>query len=83
MLPSMDPLHATIEEFAADGYTHIEVTSPPMSHDKVETDQLAPAHLDGLSVGASKLLSCELDSGSAATQAPSSPSRRSMAIPSR
>ena len=28
MLPSMDPLHATIEEFAADGYTHIEGHRP-------------------------------------------------------
>ena len=24
----MDPLHATIEEFAADGYTHVECTRP-------------------------------------------------------
>ncbi len=24
----MDPLHATIEEFAADGYTHIEANCP-------------------------------------------------------
>jgi hypothetical protein len=24
----MDPLHATIEEFAADGYTHIECCCP-------------------------------------------------------
>ena len=23
--PAMDPLHATIEEFAADGYTHVSV----------------------------------------------------------
>jgi len=28
MLPSMDPLHATIEEFAADGYTHVECFCP-------------------------------------------------------
>ena len=25
---SMDPLHATIEEFAADGYTHVEANCP-------------------------------------------------------
>ncbi len=24
----MDPLHATIEEFAADGYTHVECFCP-------------------------------------------------------
>ncbi len=24
----MDPLHATIEEFAADGYTHVEASCP-------------------------------------------------------
>ena len=24
----MDPLHATIEEFAADGYTHVEANCP-------------------------------------------------------
>jgi phage FluMu protein Com len=24
----MDPLHATIEEFAADGYTHVECHCP-------------------------------------------------------
>jgi len=23
----MDPLHATIEEFAADGYTHVEASA--------------------------------------------------------
>ena len=28
MLRIMDPLHATIEEFAADGYTHIECYCP-------------------------------------------------------
>ena len=25
----MDPLHATIEEFAADGYTHVASAKPP------------------------------------------------------
>ena len=24
----MDPLHATLEEFAADGYTHVEASCP-------------------------------------------------------
>ena len=24
----MDPLHATLEEFAADGYTHVEANCP-------------------------------------------------------
>ena len=28
MLKVMDPLHATIEEFAADGYTHVECYCP-------------------------------------------------------
>ena len=26
--PAMDPLHATIEEFAAEGYTHVECFCP-------------------------------------------------------
>ena len=36
----MDSLHATIEEFAAEGYTHIERLLPAMPHDEVEADQL-------------------------------------------
>jgi phage FluMu protein Com len=28
VMDEMDPLHATIEEFAADGYTHIECYCP-------------------------------------------------------
>ena len=43
----MDPLHATIEEFAADGYTHVECYLPSMPRDEAEADQLAPSHLDG------------------------------------
>jgi len=35
----MDPLHATIEEFAADGYTHIECFCPWCRNDEVEADQ--------------------------------------------
>ena len=41
-----------------------------MPHDEVEADQLATAYLDGLSVGASMLLSCELDSGGAGNRQP-------------
>ena len=36
---TMDSLHATIEEFAAEGYTHIERLLPAMPHDEVEADQ--------------------------------------------
>jgi hypothetical protein len=43
----MDPLHATIEEFAAGGLYACPVLLPPMPHDEVEADQLAPSHLDG------------------------------------
>jgi hypothetical protein len=41
------PLDATIEEFAADGYTHCGVLLPSMPRDQAEADQLAPPHLDG------------------------------------
>ena len=34
------PLHAAIEEFASDGYTHVECFCPGC-RDKTETDQLA------------------------------------------
>jgi hypothetical protein len=44
---TMDPLHATIEDFAAEGFTHIECHCPPMSDDKAKADQLAPSHLSG------------------------------------
>ena len=33
----IDPMHATIEELAADGYTHVY-----LPHDEVEADQLVP-----------------------------------------
>ena len=36
-----DPLHATIEEFATDGFAHVEYC-PSMSRDEAEADQLAP-----------------------------------------
>src|SRR4029450_4205419 len=32
----MDPLHATIEQFAAEGFTHIECYCPPMPHREVD-----------------------------------------------
>ena len=52
----MDPLHATIEEFAAGGYTHVDCSMP---HDEVEADQLASPHLAGpdhrAAIGASAL----------------------------
>jgi hypothetical protein len=36
-----------IEEFAAEGFTHIECRLPSVSHDETEANQLASAHLDG------------------------------------
>jgi hypothetical protein len=42
----MNPLDATIEEFAADGYAR-RVLLPSMPCDPAEADQLAPSHLDG------------------------------------
>ena len=43
----MEPLHATIEEFAAEGLHSHRVLLPSMSHDEVEADQLASSHLVG------------------------------------
>jgi len=43
----MDPLHAAIEEFAADGYTHIECHCQAMPRHPHEADQLASSHFDG------------------------------------
>ena len=42
----MDPLHATMEEFAADGYTHVECFGPRCRM-KTEADKLASSNLDG------------------------------------
>ena len=38
MFRVMDPLHATIEEFAAEGYTHIAVPLPSMPRDTNEAN---------------------------------------------
>jgi hypothetical protein len=35
----MDPLHATIEEFAAEGYTHIESSCPRYRVIQVPADE--------------------------------------------
>jgi hypothetical protein len=43
----MDQLRATIEEFAACGYTHVEFHCPPMLRDQVEANQLASTHITG------------------------------------
>jgi hypothetical protein len=43
-----DPRHATIEEFAAEGLTHIEC--PSVSLDEVEADQLLPRISMGLTI---------------------------------
>jgi hypothetical protein len=37
----MDPLHATIDEFAAEGFTHVQCYCPRCLHDEAEADQLA------------------------------------------
>jgi len=43
----MDPLHATIEEFAADGYTHVECYRP-----RCRTIRLRPiSYLPRISMG--------------------------------
>jgi hypothetical protein len=34
----MDPLHATIEAFVADGHTHVECFCPAMPRGEVEAD---------------------------------------------
>ena len=47
MLRVMDPVHATIEEFAADGYTHVELLLPVTSRDQAAADQLASPHRSG------------------------------------
>ena len=43
----MDPLHATIEEFAAEGYTHVECHCPRCRVIQIEANQLASAYFDG------------------------------------
>jgi phage FluMu protein Com len=42
----MDPLHATIEEFAAEGFTHVECYCPRCR----QTDELAPRISMGLTI---------------------------------
>ena len=37
----MDPLHATIEEFAADGYTHVECFCPRCRVIRLRANELA------------------------------------------
>jgi hypothetical protein len=46
----MDPLHATIEEFVADGHTHIDahrMLLPAMSRGQTETNELASENFNG------------------------------------
>src|SRR5262245_12616154 len=43
----IDPLNATVDEFVAEGFTHIQCYLPSMSHDKAKADQLASPHLFG------------------------------------
>lgn len=43
----MDPLHATIDEFAAEGFTHVQCYCPRCLHDEAEADQLASTYLAG------------------------------------
>jgi hypothetical protein len=43
---AMDPLHATIEEFATESCTHIRVLLPSMPRDEAEANLLAPTHCD-------------------------------------
>ena len=43
----MDPLHATIEEFAAEGLHAHRVLLPALPRDPLATNELAAAHLDG------------------------------------
>ena len=47
MLSAMDPLHATIEEFAADGFTHIDAS---MSRDQVRPISWLPRISMGLTI---------------------------------
>ena len=46
MIP-MDPLHATIEEFAAEGYTHVECFCPRCRMIRLQANELASQNLDG------------------------------------
>ena len=46
MLRVMDPLHATIEEFATDGFTHVECC-PRCRVTRLRADELATSHLYG------------------------------------
>ena len=43
----MNTIHATIEEFVAEGYTHVECFCPAVSSDTAAADELATPNLDG------------------------------------
>ena len=43
----MNPLHATIEEFAAEGYTHVECFCPRCRVIRLRPMKLASQNLDG------------------------------------
>jgi hypothetical protein len=43
----MDPLHATLEEFAAEGYTHVSYHCPRCRMTRIRPMGLAPQNLDG------------------------------------
>ena len=40
----MNPLHAAIEEFAVEGFTHVECCCPRCRVMRLRADQLAPSH---------------------------------------
>jgi hypothetical protein len=46
----MDPLHATIEEFAAEGYTHIEANCPRCRVTRLRTMTWLPKISMGLTL---------------------------------
>jgi len=50
MLRLRDRLNATIEEFAADGFTHVERYCPRCRADQAQTNQLAPRISLGLTI---------------------------------
>ena len=43
----MNPLHATIEEFAAEGYTHVEANCPRCRVIRLTANRPASENLDG------------------------------------
>jgi hypothetical protein len=50
-IPDMDPLHATIEEFATEGSMHVEANCPRCRKIRLRPMSWLPPNLDGAHAG--------------------------------